>query len=584
VRYKAKFKDIDQTVLFFETNDNIAMSVINLEDFSYDPDGFKANFVEADDAGNVIPDVFKQKEPTNQQRMTLPMDGVDYYSGPTPNSRLFIDVQTWSATDYIHLEDEIVRLITWYSGGNYNYWTCSRGEKDTRIAPHMWATPTDEPLTVQDARQNPLGLEADIYNEDETLVRKVFIAKLSSSGVGVVCHFSDLIEKLDRDFKIKSSDRGVTLLEHVDEDINSFGFAGILDLRRIDPIISSAILSLKFTAEDGYGWESGDAHLYRYNGTDFLNTILQATFGFISFDNGQYTVHGLTQLSIFNTPTNIALDGQIRYGGGYTTEYFRNATTVKVEYLNTAFANGQFGENEALTKTYNASTVSGVIEGSVTEIDITGIDFKNASMAEAEANVDLIGHKFIEMFSGFLGTIEVDVLTNSTLEAGVYYNAADITDFAKFVVFFSNDIVNNIVLLCLGKEDNKVKFLILDKTQFNQIGPSVLMQQVIGTKNLEQARDLNDDLFTTGNAISTATHTTDSYQYFEIADKINIYSLGFSSSIIYTIVSFPGSTTIETNAGANFTGADYVWMGYPTWAYATTKQKKLLYQDQSKII
>ena len=559
--YKVVFKAIGNPTFTFESDEQVYhRGLIDLETFEYSPDGFSAFIGEK-------PSIFNYIDASGDD-VLISSPSFSNGLGNFDTRATFKDGVV-DPGDYVYIDDEIIKIDSVHFGNTFNI---LRGQYGTRKMPHFYAPSEDEGIKVFiGGRWTPLGMEADIYDSDDKLIRKGYIKSLYSYQSGVHVEFGDLLDKLE----VVITPPVTLQYSHIYTLIRDMNVWGMNDVFRL--VIPDYIRQAHIVSEIKEG-----ASTFEFNAKDIIESLTKASMSVIVFKDGKYQFLNLLNLSAFNTASDVKIDNKLSFSGTIKTSLKIQTSSVHVEYSYKSESNYDIEFNDSYVRA-KGTTTGGAIGGDMVHLDTKALLF-SFDRTEAKRVARKIASRFIETFGFVIGEIEVNTNTyeydgdddvTPVFSAGEYYRPTDIKDEELFIIFFDSSI--DVVLFCVGMEDGLAKFLILTSSEYNPVSPAMIMHsETTGTDKIKfkDGETAATFLFTEYDSLAIATHRFYNYKFFEVGDMITLFNLNNTGVRAYKI-SEVGSDYLRLMGYSSVNTNEY-YITYPNQAVENSKQAKHL--------
>jgi len=539
--FKIIFKALNNPEFNFDYDGYFDSSVINLKDFKYSVSSFDARFPEKD--------IFKFGNATGDY--TVISDLLNNHGN------VYLSDASIAEGTYLHVDDEIIKLTANNGGGNYN---CTRAEFGTRRSNHVFNPSYSGGIRCfTGGRWTPIGMEADIYDSENNLVRKVYIEYLRSVGAGVLITFQDILKKLDNNIFIDAVNSKKTI-ENLVSDYNLFGMADILNMQ-LSSNIKNSYLKLDDYDENGY---------FSINLRDVLGSVLAANMSFLIYSNGVYKVRKLLGLSVFNSASITKLKSKVLYGGGWLSSFRLNLSGCLLSFSYISETLNNINEYDKSIVKSSGSTTGGTITGSMADINTEAIIF-NIDPYNCLKIAKNISQEYVETFSNVVGELDIDTLRYGPdgakiFQANKYYSSTELN--TDLFTLFTID--TDVIMYCLGVEGNTAKFVLLDVAIHKPVGVAMLMgSNIAGSDTLyfNENENASTFMFTSDTNLVTARHFLYDYLFMGknmavfttegvFIGEYNISGIGTDNIVLNgysatdtkeVIVSYAGNSNVEIN-------------------------------------
>jgi len=510
VRYRIVFKTIGNPELRFDRDSYFDEPVVDLMTFKYSYSAFSERFPNQD--------YFKNGGTIDDYTLVADLEHSDL--------EIYLDNNSITIGTYIFIDDEIIKINTNLGDGRYS---CSRGQYGTRRANHVFNPSFSSGIRCfTGARWSPIGLEADIYDAEDKLVRKVYISDLKSVGAGVLITFESIIKKLKNNIFLNSVKSKLTI-DKLITDYNIFGFNDFLDMQ-VSSNVKNGYLKLDDYDETGY---------FTINLKDVFESILSANMSFLIFDNGVFKVRKLLGLSVFNTFNVTTLTNKVLFGGSWVSDFKINLAGCLLNFSYISKTENNINEYEDSVVKSSGSTTGGAISGSMADIDTTNIVF-NTYPTRALTVAREIGREYVETFSNIVGELSIDTTRYKGDGSGArpfkpnkYYKSDELNT-ELFTLFTIN---TDVVMYCLGISGNKVKFVLLDVVAHKPVGLAMIMKSTVAgsdTLALTSGEIASTFLYTSEKDLNLASHFL--YDYLFIDRYLSIYDYNNTLIGVFEII------------------------------------------------
>jgi hypothetical protein len=402
--------------------------------------------------------------------------------------------------DFITIDSEIVKVVniqgSVITAERNNYF-------NTRKEAHVILPGKNIPLIVE-GHATPIGIEGDIYDEDDNKIMTCYITSLQSSGDAIYISVSNIINKYQKDTYIRKIGRDGDIILY---SVTSHSAAQILKLF-FDGIIEFSGSFMKF-CKDIYFVESEEYPDYiELNPMDTLMQLLKYSNSFLdSGINGIAKVIRVIPFSSFSeTPQDFNIYDEMNMEGGYTSSLGNFACNL--DFKSKRYEAGEIQSLELKLKA-SIGYMENTISDNIIEIDLSNLrdDVEDPTHPELNEILFLRGLIF--------GDITFHSVRNPNVQVGKYYNMVGLGNNQEIVSFIPSSTAYNIKGFCYNVTEEEVKFILIDATLSHPVSPSLYVKAISANEVIFQGAtvDMEDYLNTDFNKTLMNAQNSD-YGYF----------------------------------------------------------------------
>jgi len=498
---------------------------------------------------------------------------INQFFGLTNSTFQFTTTDSVNVDDEILIDDEIVKVTSIATTGGISTVTALRGLYGTRKTGHNTFLDTTITATIN-GRWSPVGIEGLLTDEDGKDLQYVYIDDISSNGSSVILFMRGILNKFDKEFNISGANTitGTSPKYSINGAIKNI-FGGLLLSDGVfDKLVNEIYL------KDGEEIEGNWGNVYKINPLEALLELLKLTGSFLMFNQSslQYEIRSILGLSVFDnisSDTNL-FDSILLNGGGYKSTVKNLASNLEVKFsLNKGYQDDAFVfEDKTYTVQASTSGASMQIVSETKEVDLSAFEIRDIEILKK------ISRKYMYIYGLILGHIELTSIKGNIFEVGKYYNSEGLKDNREIVTFINDSIDRK--LYCYARNDETVRFLIVNVQEYQPISPALVMK-VNSDTEVELTLDIQDFLYTNDNEINGATHLQYDYFFFDKGYDIQFRNMD-NYELIGTanIINIAGNVVTLTSAVYGLTLYTSVVMTYDVKTVASSIINKHLFVDE----